>query len=98
MVERMKALQRAQEIEAAIREVLLRDWDPIGIADVPEAADEYDSYIGGVHGLLASGADEQRLAAHLAAIQTEAMGLPQTPEYLLHVARQLRSINIKLRE
>jgi len=95
--ERTLKLARIREVEA-IRQVLLHYWDPIGIADVPEAADEYDSYIAGVHGLLASGADEQRLAAHLAAIQTEAMGLPQTPEYLIHVARELRSINIKLRE
>ena len=98
MVERKEALRRAQEIEDAIRRVLLHDWDPIGVADVPEAADEYDSYIGAVYRLLASGADEQQLAVHLAAIQTDRMGLPQAPEYLIHVARRLLGINFKLQD
>ena len=34
---------RAQRYHHAIREILLRDWDPVGVADVPEAQDEYDS-------------------------------------------------------
>lgn len=98
MVERKEALRRAQEIEDAIRHILLHDWDPVGVAHVPEAATEYDSYIGGVYRLLASGADEQQLAMHLAAIQTHRMGLPQTSEYLIHVARRLRGINVKLHD
>jgi hypothetical protein len=28
-----------------IRSVLMDDWDPIGVQGVPEAADEYDSYV-----------------------------------------------------
>ena len=28
-----------------IQKILLREWDPIGIQDIPEAQDEYDSYI-----------------------------------------------------
>lgn len=39
-----------------IRGVLIRDWDPISIADEPEAADEYDGYIPHIDGLLRSGA------------------------------------------
>ncbi|WP_245449246.1 hypothetical protein [Ensifer sp. NM-2] len=30
----------------------LRDWDPIGISDIPEAKDEYDAYAGVVLGML----------------------------------------------
>ena len=32
--------------EAELRRLLLVEWDPIGIADVPKAQDEYDSYVG----------------------------------------------------
>jgi hypothetical protein len=32
--------------------VLMREWDPIGVADVPEAQDEYDSYISQTYGML----------------------------------------------
>ena len=45
-------LEQARDYHAAIREILLRDWDPIGVADVPEAQDEYDSYISQIYGLL----------------------------------------------
>jgi hypothetical protein len=43
--------RRAKAIQESIREILLRDWDPIGVNDVPEAQDEYDSYVGGVYRL-----------------------------------------------
>ena len=48
--------KRAREVQNAIREVLIREWDPIHIQDVPEAQDEYDGYVGGVYRLLAGGA------------------------------------------
>jgi len=35
--------QRAAEIQDSIRQVLFRDWDPIGVSDNPKLADEYDS-------------------------------------------------------
>lgn len=48
--------------------------DPIGISDVPEAADEYDSYIGGVYDLLEQGASEERIRAYLRKIEIDWMG------------------------
>ncbi len=39
-------LECARSYHAAIRAVLMREWDPIGVADFPQAADEYESYIG----------------------------------------------------
>jgi hypothetical protein len=27
-----------------LRQILLRDWDPIGVQHAPEASDEYDAY------------------------------------------------------
>jgi hypothetical protein len=66
---------RARQIQEDIRAVLLRDWDPIGINDVPEAQDEYDSYVGGVYRLLASGASEDQLIEHLRRIETTSIGL-----------------------
>jgi hypothetical protein len=45
-------LEYARRYRTAIRAVLMQEWDPIGVADTPEAADEYDVYISKVHGLL----------------------------------------------
>lgn len=66
---------RARQIQEDIRDVLLREWDPIGIVDVPEAQDEYDSYVGGVYRLLASGASQDQLVEHLRQIEIAQMGL-----------------------
>jgi hypothetical protein len=40
---------QSRENRARVREILMREWDPIGVAGSPEAADEYDSYVGKVH-------------------------------------------------
>jgi hypothetical protein len=35
-----------------LRELLMRSWDPIGVSGWPDAADEYDSYMGDVATML----------------------------------------------
>ncbi len=30
----------------------MSEWDPIGVKDLPEAADEYDGYLGDVYALI----------------------------------------------
>ena len=88
---------RAREIMEAIGLVLLRDWDPIGVKDEPMAQDEYDSQIGQVYRLLASGASERQIAEHLSRIESEEMGLTESkPETLLPVARKLRALDVRL--
>ena len=62
-----------------IHDVLWNDWDPIGVNDAaPE--DEYDSYIGGVYRLLASGCGRDELVNHLLKLELDTMGLgPMAP-------------------
>ena len=67
--------RRAREIESQIAAILLHDWDPIGVADVPQARDEYDSYVGGVYRVLASGGSLAEIEAHLRDIEVRMMGL-----------------------
>jgi hypothetical protein len=81
----------------AIRDVLMSDWDPIGVRDVPEAQDEYDGYVGGVYRLLASRAEAERIAAHLTYVETTMMGLASIPPHQrLAVAERLRAIDVSL--
>jgi len=90
-------LARAREIQEAIGRILLQDWDPIGIRDVPEAQDEYDGYVGGVYGLLASGASPQAVAQHLCGIERNSMGFTQAlPTHLLPVARKLCRLGVTI--
>ena len=88
--------RQARGIQEQIRQILLNDWDPIGIRDVPEAQDEYDSYAGGVYRLLADGASPVEVAKHLARIEGEQMGLPSSADVRLSVATKLCGLNAKI--
>ena len=89
--------ERSRRIMDAIREVLLHKWDPIGVADVPGARDEYDGYVGGVYRLIASCASPAQIAEHLATIEREKMGFEKTTaETLLSVATELAKVDVAL--
>jgi hypothetical protein len=60
---------------AGIRRILMDEWDPIGVKGIPEAADEYDSYGGGVARMLREGTTRDELAAYLTDIRENRMGL-----------------------
>ena len=89
--------KRARAIQHSIRQVLLHDWDPFGVADEPRAQDEYDSYVGAVYRLLTSGASEREIAEHLWKIENDRMGLSsRPPSALLPVVRRLMALDIRL--
>lgn len=87
----------AKAIMRQIHDVLWRDWDPLGVNDyAPD--DEYDSYIGGVYRLLASGAGREALVQHLAAIEGDAMAIGPAPEQKLQtVADKLLALDVSMK-
>jgi hypothetical protein len=36
---------QSRENRARVRELFMRDWDPIGVKDIAACADEYDRYV-----------------------------------------------------
>jgi len=48
-----------------LRQILMDEWDPIHVAGVPEAADEYDSYLGQIAERLRAGASGEGIAEYL---------------------------------
>jgi hypothetical protein len=76
-----------------IRELLVREWDPIGVRDVSSAQDEYDAYVGSVARLLVSGASVEKIAAHLLAIETDVLGLTPDPDAAYRVASMLANLS-----
>lgn len=57
-------------------EILLRDWDPIGVSAIPQAANEYDAYADTVYVLLMDeSATANDIAGYLFEVATEHMGL-----------------------
>ncbi len=56
-------------------EVLHYLWDPIGISDIPEARDEYHSYLPHVFSLLKQSKDQQDIVDYLIFIEGDRMGM-----------------------
>jgi hypothetical protein len=89
--ERQEMVERRDpyELVKAIRDVLLRDWDPIGCG-VPE--DEYDSYIPSILNLLLQGADAQQISDYLHTLETVNMCLRGDRKRNMRVAGRLLSL------
>lgn len=85
-------LIRAKRYHDAIVQVLLREWDPIGVAEVPEAQDEYDSYVGQIYGLLVRHEPRQKLIDFLRWAETENMGLRGNQRHTEGIADRLLAI------
>ena len=89
--------RRAREIQAEIGRVLLRHWDPLGVADEPDLADEYEAYVGGVYRLLVGDASDREIAEHLVRLETERLGYENTSwRMLVPTVRKLRMLNVRL--
>lgn len=77
------------ELYRRIDEVLHYLWDPIGVAGIPGARDEYDAYLPQVFSLLTTGAGADEIADYLTEISAQAMGLGNNRERDRHTATQL---------
>jgi hypothetical protein len=69
---------RMPELEA-IKKLLHYDWDPIGVAGIEEALDEYDSYAVQVYSKLQAGESVDEVAAYLAYVVIKLIGLKANP-------------------
>jgi hypothetical protein len=71
---------KGKELWQAVKDVLFREWDPIGVNSNPACGDEYDSYVGVIVRLLQAEADEYKIAEHLRSLQRVSMGLSSANE------------------
>jgi hypothetical protein len=72
---------QSRENRARVREILMRDWDPIGVAGITEAADEYDTYADKAYVMLMDEhAGVEAIATYLLGIATGHMGLSNIPD------------------
>ena len=79
-------------LDAAVQRLLRERWDPIGVRHIAEAADEYDSYVNGIVGLLTTDQDDEHLARYLHGIETVSMGLQGDLPHCREVAAELRRL------
>ncbi|MBW4483919.1 MAG: hypothetical protein KME14_15360 [Tildeniella torsiva UHER 1998/13D] len=69
-----------KELYRRTGEVLHYLWDPIGVAGIPGARDEYDAYLPQVFSLLKAGAGADKIADYLTEVSTQAIGLGSNRE------------------
>ena len=74
---RQKLPPEQRELYRRVDEVLHYLWDPIGVARVPQARDEYHTYLPRVFSLLQSRAPSSEIVEFLVSTQLQTMALSQ---------------------
>ena len=77
-----------------IRDILLLNWDPIGINNIPEAADEYDSYVTDIYKLLIKDSKPDEIIKYLNKIEVDNMGLSPNAEKQKTTVNALLKLNV----
>lgn len=85
-------LDRARRYHDAIAQVLLREWDPISVADSPQAQDEYDSYVRELYVLLIRHEPKHKLFDYLWWAETKHMGLRGNRRHTEQIADRLLQV------
>lgn len=91
-----KDINSKQFIMNEIQKILLKEWDPIGVQDIPEAQDEYDAYISSIYEIIQSKQPESKLFDYLWQLETEHMGLSGNKTHTQTIARKLFELSATL--
>jgi hypothetical protein len=91
-----KNVRAKQFLMEEIQKILLNEWDPIGIQGIPEAQDEYDSYVSDVYKLIQSKRTESEVFDYLWGVETEHMGLSGDKKHTQTIAHKLFKLSAPL--
>jgi hypothetical protein len=85
-------LDRANRYHEAIKMALLKEWDPIGVSEFPEAQNEYESYVLDIYNLIITQRSKHDIFDYLWELETEHMGLRGDRQATEHFAERLLQI------
>ena len=88
-----EAAERARTLHHKIKEVLLKDWDPIGVQAISEARDEYDSYVPAIYSMLIARKSINDVFEYLLWLETEHMGLMADRQQTRSIAEKIIDLN-----
>jgi hypothetical protein len=83
---------KESDAQALIKSILLRDWDPIGVSQFPEAQDEYDTYVPEVYRMLSRRAEVLEVFEYLFWLETKHMGLSGNRPKTEKIAERLAAL------
>ena len=89
-----KNIETAESLSKRISAILLKEWDPIGVQDSPEAFDEYDSYVMPLYKMLIDKKPLQDIFEYLVWAESQHMGLSIVDRQHTHlVAEKLKGLS-----
>lgn len=88
--------ERAKRYHTAVRNAVMSNWDPIGVAGIPEAADEYDSYVPAIYKMLIERKSPEDIFSYLWWLETEHMGLSGDRQATAAFAQRLYNLSSEL--
>jgi len=83
------AIERARTLHEKIKTVLIQDWDPIGVQEIPGAQGEYDSYVHQIYLMLISRKPMNDVLEYLLWLEREHMGLTVDYQRTQFIAEKL---------
>ncbi len=86
------------ELYRATDEVLHYIWDPIGVAEEPNARDEYWGYLPQVFKMLINDSSDEQIIDYLINVETDRMGLSPKKENAKRVVEILNEYKEKIFE
>jgi len=84
---------KEKELYDKIDEILWREWDPIGVNDIEDVREEYQSYTPQIFSLKIQGADKLIISEHLYKLETNNMGLTGNKNNCEEVAQKIIDAN-----
>jgi hypothetical protein len=84
-----KLSPKEQALYRQTDEILHYLWDPIGVKGIPQARDEYYSYLPRVFSQLIGESKDHEIAAYLIKVEEDSMGLTPKKEKALKIAKIL---------
>lgn len=91
-----EAAERALALHQTIKDVLLNEWDPIGVEAIPEAQDEYDGYVPTVYSMLIARKPINEVFEYLLWLETDHMGLTADRPRTQSIAERLIGLTVDL--
>ena len=85
----MKMTNDQKKLYQIIDEILWKNWDPIGVNDIEDVRDEYQSYTPHIFSLTIQGADKIKIAEHLYKIETITMGMTGNKKHCEEIAQKI---------
>lgn len=82
------------KIEKQVKDILMNDWDPIGVKNNPNAKAEYDEYALRIVGMLYNGSNENKIAEYLNIVVTQDLGLPANDVVSKMVSKKLIGLDL----